>query len=506
MNTDNLQLDGINKYDSPKSQNMDSLCLYKFIQQAAVIGTWEYNISDNSLEWSDVTKKIHEVDTDYVPSVEEGINFYKKGYSRDAITKLFGDCIEKHENFDIELQIITAKGKVKWVRAMGFAQVKNGKLISVCGAFQDIDDKNKILKNLLLKEEQFRKTFQFAANGMALVDLSGKWIKVNKALSEILGYTKKELLSFSYNEITHWDDFNINTETFEDLVSGKKGTIDLEKRLIHKDGSIVHTQISVSLVRSDKGKPIHYVYQIMDITKIKKAQIENNRLLEISTKQNNQLLNFAHIVSHNLRSHYSNLDMLVDIMKVDKPCATQNEIFPMIEQAVNHLGETVDNLNKIVIIKNAVKDDISNVNLKKVVEKSVSGIQASLLKSNIVVNQNIDEKIFVLAVPAYLDSILINLLTNAIKYKSDKRTLQIDISAKDSHNRVIIEIKDNGLGIDLNLHRNKIFGMYKTFHEHEDSRGLGLFITKNQVEAMGGDIGVTSEVNEGSVFYVTLRK
>ncbi|MCC5940290.1 MAG: HAMP domain-containing histidine kinase, partial [Balneolaceae bacterium] len=107
-------------------------------------------------------------------------------------------------------------------------------------------------------------------------------------------------------------------------------------------------------------------------------------------------------------------------------------------------------------------------------------------------------------VESYLESILMNVLTNGIKYCSDERESHVIFYIEKEQNYLVLCVKDNGLGIDLEKNRDKIFGMYKTFHEHPDSRGIGLFITKNQIEAMGGKIDVESEVGKGSIFKIYL--
>ena len=105
-----------------------------------------------------------------------------------------------------------------------------------------------------------------------------------------------------------------------------------------------------------------------------------------------------------------------------------------------------------------------------------------------------------------MDSIFLNFLTNGIKYRSDKRDSFIKIDYSITGDFITIDIEDNGLGIDMKRHRSKLFGMYKTFHKNEDSRGIGLFITKNQIEAMGGRVEAKSEVDKGSVFSIILKK
>ena len=110
-----------------------------------------------------------------------------------------------------------------------------------------------------------------------------------------------------------------------------------------------------------------------------------------------------------------------------------------------------------------------------------------------------------LVIPAYLDSILFNLISNSIKYKRPDAAPIINISAQQTTDFVKITVSDNGLGIDLNLHKKKIFGLYKTFHKHQEARGLGLYITKNQVEAMNGKINVSSKINGGTTFTIHLK-
>ena len=101
-----------------------------------------------------------------------------------------------------------------------------------------------------------------------------------------------------------------------------------------------------------------------------------------------------------------------------------------------------------------------------------------------------------------MDSIILNLVSNAVKYKSPDRPPLITINAMKSKKGILLSISDNGLGIDLDKYGDKIFGMYKTFHNREDAKGFGLYLIKNQIEAMGGSITVQSEVDKGTTFNV----
>ncbi|MFD2551897.1 PAS domain S-box protein [Bizionia sediminis] len=489
----------LNSYlDDPILKSLD------FIETHAIIGRWEYYPDKDLLTWSKNTKRIHEVPDTYTPDVTNGINFYKEGYSRQLVQTLFSLCLEKFESFDEELQIVTSKGTEKWVRVIGTPQVENGICTKVTGLFQDIDEKTKNTKLLALREKELRYNFEQAIIGMAILDMQGNWIKVNNSLCNMLGYTQAEFLKLSFMDITHPEDLSDDRVAFGQLVSGEITHYKTEKRYIHKNGNPVWIQLSSSVVKDKSNRPMHFIAQINDITESKKYTQRIQKLLETTEAQNERLLNFSHIVSHNLRSHCSNLVMLVDILKTDLPETTQNEIFPMVEAAVTNLRETIDNLNQVASINNNKVLNLEPINLLEIMNDVIKGVSGLILNSNAVVKVDIDPDIHVKGIAAYMDSILLNFLTNAIKYKQSNKPPQIEISASKHRKKVKIKFKDYGLGINLKRHANKLFGMYKTFHKHKDSRGLGLFITKNQILAMGGDVSVKSEENVGSTFIIEL--
>lgn len=476
-----------------------------FIQKSVSIGIWEYDLNPSILHWDIETKKIHEVDKDFVPNVDTAINFYKAGYSRDTITKLFNECIVKLKEYDVELQITTPKGLTKWVRAIGKPIVENGELIKVIGLFQDIDEKTRLSKNLADKESLLRKSFEYAVIGKATTDLKGNWLTVNKSLCKTFGYSEKELRQFSFRDLTHPDDINIGAKSIKAMLEGKKDNLKTEKRYINKKGETIWALLSTSIVRDNNNVPQFFITQINDLTLIKKASREIEKLLITTGNQNKRLLNFAHIVSHNLRSHSGNLKMLLDIIKTDMPEILDNEAFELLDHAVNQLQETVENLNEVATInvKNHIETEPQN--LLKSFENVFAIINAQIKESDAEIKLDIDSKIYVSAIPAYLDSILLNVLTNAIKYRRPNANLKINLKATIKKSYVVIKVKDNGVGIDLNKHGAKLFGMYKTFHQHKDARGIGLFITKNQIESMGGKIEVKSKVNIGTTFYIYLK-
>ena len=177
----------------------------------------------------------------------------------------------------------------------------------------------------------------------------------------------------------------------------------------------------------------------------------------------------------------------------------------MISAASENLQETIQHLNEVSLINTSIVQNLESINLRKAVENNLKGLNALLIKEDVQVENNIPEEVEVLGLPAYLDSIILNFTTNAIKYRSRERQSYVKFFAAKKDNYIEFEIKDNGLGINLEKHGAKLFGMYKTFHHNEDARGVGLFITKNQIEALGGKVSVESQENKGTLIKVYLK-
>lgn len=360
-------------------------------------------------------------------------------------------------------------------------------------------------EKLELSEERFRRAFEHAAIGMAIVSLKGKWLRINRSLFNILGYHPSELLRLSFQDITHPEDLNKDLNLLNEVINGTRDSYQMEKRYFHKKGHIVWVILAVSIVKNSTGQPLHFISQLTDISKAKAAEYEIKSVLEVTSDQNRRLLNFAHIVSHNLRSHSGNLSMLLNFIETDADEESRQELFKMFRHAAANLQETIGHLNEVVAVNTSITENLIGINLSKAIHGAIGNVEALLKAADAVCINEVHDDVFIDAIPAYLDSILLNFLTNAIKYRSPDRKPVILLRATTEESQVILSIEDNGVGIDLKANRDKIFGMYKTFHTNKDARGIGLFITKNQIEAMSGKVTVESELDKGTTFKIYFK-
>jgi signal transduction histidine kinase len=232
--------------------------------------------------------------------------------------------------------------------------------------------------------------------------------------------------------------------------------------------------------------------------------MELSNSLNIIGEQNKRLMNFAHIVSHNLRNHAGNIGMLLSLYDTEESQEEKEELLDHLRMASNQLNESINDLNEIIDQQYKTSNDRKQINLKNYISKIKEILTTDILAQNVTFKEDVPEDLTLKYNPAYLESIILNLLSNAIKYRHPDRQLVIEVEASEHNKHVHLRVSDNGLGIDLDKHGDKLFGMYNTFHDNKNSKGIGLFITKNQIESMGGSIEVESEPNKGTTFKIIL--
>jgi signal transduction histidine kinase len=213
-------------------------------------------------------------------------------------------------------------------------------------------------------------------------------------------------------------------------------------------------------------------------------------------------LNFSHIVSHNLNTQAGNIKSLLDIIDADDNLESNKEMLSYLRTVSNDLNETIANLTQLVLIQSNSNIPIKSLDLNLYLNKTLDLIKNLKNYSQVTIINEIPEGVFVDFNPAYLESVLLNFTTNAMKYSNPNKPVEIKYSFSLENGKKMLSISDNGLGIDLKKYGDSLFGMYKTFHKHEEARGLGLHITKNQIESMKGTVSVESEVGVGTTFKI----
>lgn len=359
-------------------------------------------------------------------------------------------------------------------------------------------------KRIEYTETGFKIIFDQAPLGIAKVNgQTGNFIAVNKEFCRITGYSEAELTGHNFQKITHPEDYEENIDCMNKLRDGSLKEFALEKRYRHKSGKTIWVNLIVSKLRKSDENVTHNIAIIEDITNKKRADEELRQSFELVSDQNKRLLNFSYIVSHNLRSHTSNIEGIISFLETAKTQEERDEMIGLLKKVSGSLNETMSNLNEVVSIRTNINLSIEKLNLRSYVENALLVLSRQVLDKGAVVRNLVDPEVTVDYNSAYLESILYNLISNAVRYSHKDRKPEVTV-AFDKKEKTLT-ITDNGIGIDLSKHGEKLFGMYKTFNNNPDSKGLGLFLVKNQVDAMGGSIGVTSQPNQGTTFTIHFK-
>ena len=383
---------------------------------------------------------------------------------------------------------------------------------------QNKELQKQILRNEKLEQEKIKQLLNLAGeiSKRKQKEQEISLLKRNKDLQrQVLNQKKKEIQLLEFQ----------NKITQEKLQEEQKIRLYFNLMIV-----ILVFLVIVSLIyfRSNKIKNKELAKQNSYLTKAQKIINAKNEKLKtynenlenlvqqrtkVLTQTNNQLINnnsqleqFAYILAHNIKAPIARLIGLAILFKKNIPDLTAENKFIVnkIDESVLDLNQVVKDLNIILEIKSGIDVKRENINLENLVDKIKRRLETQITESNVIIRTNLSPVDEIYSVKVYLESIIYNLISNAIKYKSEDRLPIIDIQFLEDENSWTLKVKDNGLGIDLDKFKDKIFGLYKRFHNHIEGKGMGLYLVKIQVELLGGEIIIDSKVNNWSEFTVTV--
>jgi len=370
--------------------------------------------------------------------------------------------------------------------------------------------------------DMFASAFDYSGIGMALVDPSGTWIDVNNVICQQTGYSKEELRNLTFQDITYPDDLEMDLALLKKMLKKEISTYTIEKRYVSKERKIVLASLTVSLVWNTDGTPRFFIAQIQDITKRKELEkeiIRKNAELEATRNslinKIDQLEELSHIVAHNLRGPAGNIKMLaeaLDLKIAGGPAAEENalskaltldKLSELIGEGSESLMESLATLMKITEIKLNKQIPYNDCSLTAVINDITTQLHSTVYEKSAVITLALEQD--TISYPkAYLENLLYNLISNSLKYSRPGVPPEVLVSSTKIGDSLQISVRDNGLGINLQKYGGRIFKLNQVFHEGYDSKGIGLYMTKTQVESLGGKLEVKSKEFEGSEFIVTI--
>jgi len=479
--------------------------LLNFAEQITLMGNWQWDTVADKVKWSQNLYKVFELDKDIVDLKFDTYFSFVHPEDKEIVTQYFNKIAKDKKLNNFTHRIITNSGKLKTIQLLGKVIVnQEDEIVEMIGTCQDVTE-------IKMAEKKFKGLLESAPDAMVIVNDNGKIQLINQQAEKLFGYTPEDLFNksveilipsrFTPKHTTHRKNF-FSTPNTREMGEGK------ELFGLKKNGEEVAIQISLSPLHTEEGLLVSAA--IRDVTKQKLAEktlIEAKENLELIAQklsnQNKQLADFTHITSHNLRAPVANLNSLMEIYKLSECETERKDVFDKFDTVIDHLTLTLNTL--IEALKTKISDsseDLEDINLDFVLQNTKEILSGAILKTGAIIKSEFTEVSNIRYNKIYLESIFLNLIGNAIKYKSEARVPEIFITSEVANGKIILKFIDNGLGIDLERHGHKLFGLNKVFHRHPDAKGVGLFLTKTQIEAMGGTISATSKVNVGTTFTI----
>ncbi len=354
-------------------------------------------------------------------------------------------------------------------------------------------------------EERFHRAFDYASIGMTLVSPNGRWLKVNPAFCELVGYSEAELLTMEFQSITHPDDLDPSVGHMRALLAGESLYFHLEKRYIHRQGHIVWVLLSVALVCDEQNQPLYAVVQAQNITQHKHARQELARRVAELAHSNAELEQFAYIASHDLQEPLRKIASYTELLarryqgKLD-PSA--DKFIGYIVDGATRMQQLINDLLTYSRVGRTTDLTLEKVELAHIMEGIFNDLARTIRDSQAEIT--CDELPVVMGNPRHIAQLLQNLITNAIKFHGTAPP-RVHISAERRADEWIIAVHDNGIGVDPE-HAERIFVVFQRLHTRTEypGTGIGLAICKKIVERHGGQIWMESQPEQGSTFYFTL--
>jgi PAS domain S-box-containing protein len=482
---------------------------YDIVAKATSDTIWDWKIQEDNLTWNKGIKGIYGYNQDQVGTNSKW--WFDNIHPEDSIKmsiNLYSFLEQKTEKWQDQYRFKCADNTYKYVLDRGFIlKNEDGKAIRMIGAIQDITKQKEEENRLRLHETVFTE----AKDSIIITEATSnnneipKIVFANPAYSIMTGYDHNEIIGKSLHFFLGENSDREQMKKLSNAITNKEECF-LEIIFYKKDQSEYWVRLSFIPVYNTEKELSHWISIQRDITEEKKLEKEKEILIRELTTNNKDLKQFSYITSHNLRAPLSNLTGLLNLIDdISIEDSELKEILTGFKVSTHLLNETINDLAKVITIKDSPSSQIETLLIKELFNNILNQVKYQIETIKPVINIDFDNAVNINTNKAYFESILLNLLTNALKYRSKDKPLIINIAITEINKKIVINFKDNGIGIDLERHKDKIFGLYQRFHNYPDSKGLGLYLVKSQIETMGGTISIKSEVNKGTAYLLTFN-
>jgi len=366
-------------------------------------------------------------------------------------------------------------------------------------------ERNKIQKLFLRNEKKFRSIIENSIDEYALIEPNGKVLELSPFGKRKININPIDSNGYFNIKLINPSDRKQAIHTFLEVSKHPNDIriIELKCKLSENEYRWIESTIYNLLDEPSVGA---IVLNYRDITLRKNEESNRKLLIEELIQSNASLKQFGFITSHNLRAPLTNLLSIVDLLDINRiQDNTTKELIDAFKSATFQLNDTLNDLIKVLFIKQNTNIAIYHIYFNSIIEKIVHNLQVLINNSDIRIDFDFSEAPSIYFDENYLENILLNLMSNSIKFASPERKLKIMMKSTIEGEFTVLEFSDNGIGMDMERVKDRIFGLYQKFHDYSDGKGIGLYLIHSQLTALGAKITVSSKVNVGTTFYITFK-
>ena len=453
----------------------------------------------NVLKMNEAAKDLLGYDID-----KESFNLLNLVHKKDQeyTAKAFQDLYKNGSFTDYQARIITKKEEVKLVHVnSSIIYNKYGKAIAAQGIVRDITSETQDREIFERQKRQLDIIVENSPLGIVLTS-NGTIIKSNKTFQQFLGYSGNELKGKKVKELTFHLDSEETKNNMNSVDAGKAEGFAIKKRYLRKDNTVFDAKTTVSVLKNSRGTVEYQVAMIEDITQQIANEKQKEQLLLNLERSNEELKNYAHIVSHDLKSPLRSIEALISWLKEDYGEAFDDkglEYVQMLEDKIENMDHLIDGILKYSSI-NAEDMHKEDVDVNEILEDIIDTIY---------IPEHVEVKIVgempqLRADRTRMYQLFQNIISNGVNYIENKKGL-VEVACEDEKNFWLFSIRDNGIGIPKEYH-NKVFKIFQSFGSYNKSSGIGLSIVKKIIDVYQGRIWLESEENKGTTFFIKLKK
>lgn len=527
---------------------VESKTLLETTGRVAKVGGWSIDIDSQELKWTEEVFRLHELPLDFVPTVDQGINFYHPD-DRSIIAHAVQDAMENSKPFNVELRIVTAKKNVKWINARG--NILKTETTKIIGTFQDITERKLASIEIRKSEKRYRDLILNLDAGIVIHSKDSSILFNNHRASELLGLTDKQMMGKQAIDpnwkFIHEDHSPLQLDEYPviQITNSKKsikniilGVIKPETNEISwltvngfpilKENSEIE-EILISFVEITEQKIASEEIQKLNneleqrvnertdelsnsqaaLLNIVEDLNEKSELLELSSNdletKNKELESFTYSVSHDLKAPLRAVIGFSQILKEDFAPQLNSESKRYIDLIIDNAENMGTLIKDLLNFSRMARTELqkTQVDLSILGHRVKSELIIDIKDRNLTINimdmplVNADEKL--------IYHVMLNLISNAVKFTAKAENAIVEIGCSNINNENVFYVKDNGIGFNMK-YAGKIFDVFQRLHSVEEfpGTGIGLSIVQRIIHKHGGRVWVESEINIGTTFFFTV--